>query len=73
MRPTIVTYLIFFAATSLLAQGAILSKSVTFEYRNIRLKEALADLSDRYQIPFSYSTEQVNVRQRITAKVVDAH
>jgi len=49
-----------------------LSKRVTFEYDNIRLKEALADLTERYDIPFSYSTEQVNVRKRITAKVVDA-
>lgn len=48
-----------------------MSKRVTFEYNNVRLKEALADLTDRYQIPFSYSTEQVNVRQRITAKVED--
>ena len=54
-----------------MGQASVLSKKVSFEYKNTRLKEALADLTDRYQIPFSYSTEQVNVRQRITAKAVD--
>ncbi len=49
----------------------MLTKKVTFEYSNTRIKEALTDLTQRYQIPFSYSTEQVNVRQRISAKVVD--
>ncbi|MBK9014235.1 MAG: STN domain-containing protein [Saprospiraceae bacterium] len=72
MRPIFAIYILLFTTTNLLAQGGILSKRVAFEYTNIRLKEALADLTERYQIPFSYSTEQVNVRQRITAKVVDA-
>jgi len=48
-----------------------LSKHVSFEYKNARLKDVLADLTERYEIPFSYSTEQINVRQRITAKAVD--
>lgn len=70
MRPIFI-YLLFFSATTTMAQGGVLSRQVSFEYKNVRLKEALADLTDRYQIPFSYSTDQVNVRQRITAKATD--
>jgi CBS domain containing-hemolysin-like protein len=71
MRPIITIYISFFFIASLLAQESVLSKRISFEYKNTRLKEALADLTDRYQIPFSYSSEQINVRQRITAKAVD--
>ncbi|MBI1228347.1 MAG: hypothetical protein GC192_24145 [Bacteroidetes bacterium] len=71
MRPILAIHILFFFSTNILAQDGVLSKRVTFEYNNLRLKDALADITDRYQIPFSYSTEQVNVRQRITAKVVD--
>lgn len=71
MRPILAIYLLFLSATTILAQGSVLSKQVSFEYQNVRLKDALADLTDRYQIPFSYSTDQVNVRQRITAKSVN--
>lgn len=71
MRLIIFIFIAFFSAGGISAQSAILSKKVTFEYTNVRLKEALTDLTQRYQIPFSYSTEQVNVRQRITAKAND--
>ncbi len=71
MRPIISIYLLFLLANGLLAQTGVLTKKVTFEYSNTRLKEALTDLTQRYQIPFSYSTEQVNVRQRISAKATD--
>ncbi|MCF8248175.1 MAG: STN domain-containing protein [Saprospiraceae bacterium] len=71
MKSILAIYISLFFTSSLLAQEGVLSKRVTFEYNNIRLKEALTDLTDRYQIPFSYSTEQVNVRQRITAKATD--
>ncbi|MBK8561807.1 MAG: STN domain-containing protein [Saprospiraceae bacterium] len=71
MRKSQTIYLLVLLANGLLAQSGILTKKVTFEYSNTRIKEALNDLTQRYQIPFSYSTEQVNVRQRISAKVVD--
>lgn len=71
MRPILAIYILFLSTGSLSAQVGILTKKVTFEYKNTRLKEALTDLTQRYQIPFSYSTEQVNVRQRITATAAD--
>ncbi|MBI5917137.1 MAG: STN domain-containing protein [Bacteroidetes bacterium] len=71
MRPLIAIYIAFFFTASAIAQGDLLSKRVTFQYDAVRLKEALADLSERYQVQFSYSTEQVNVRQRVTAKADD--
>ncbi len=71
MRQLVSIFILLLSIGSLSAQGGVLSKKVSFEYSNTRIKEALTDLTKRYQIPFSYSTEQVNVRQRITATAVD--
>ena len=49
------------------AQTNLLSKRVSFNYENLRLKDALADLSNRYQINFSYSSDLVPVRQKVSA------
>lgn len=65
------TFLVFFFSACAWAQSNALSKRITFQYDGARLKEALHDLTDRYGILFSYSTDQVNVRQRVSAKVVD--
>lgn len=72
MKSILAIYISLFFTVTLRAQEGVLSKTVSFEYKNTRLKEALADLTDRYQIHFSYSSEQINVRQRITAKAVDS-
>ncbi len=71
MRPILAIYILFFFTKIASAQNGILSKHVSFEYKNTRLKDALSDLTERYDIPFSYSSEQINVRQRISAKAVD--
>jgi hypothetical protein len=71
VKPFVTIYITFFSL-GVFAQGDLLSKKVTFDYENIRLKEALTDLTGRYQVPFSYSSDYVNVRQRVTAAVKDA-
>lgn len=58
----------FLLAIGVPAQGDILSTSVTFQFDNLRLQEALTDISKRYQVLFSYSSDQINVRQRVTAR-----
>jgi len=70
MRPLTTIFLLLFSVSAL-AQGGILSRRVSFNYQNEHLKPALTDLSKRYQIHFSYSSDYVNVRQRITARVND--
>lgn len=49
------------------AQGNNPVERVSFGYKNTRLKNALSDLTKRYDLHFSYSSDQIDVRQRITA------
>lgn len=68
MKPLIAIYITFLLTASAFAQADILSVRVTFQYDDVRLKEALADISQRYQVFFSYSSDHINVRQRVTAR-----
>lgn len=68
MKPLIAIYITFLLTASAFAQADILSVRVTFQYDDVRLKEALADISQRYQVLFSYSSDHINVRQRVTAR-----
>lgn len=61
--------LILFFSTNALAQTSVLATTVTFQFEKTRLKDALTELKERYDIKFSYSSKYVNVRQRVTAKV----
>lgn len=61
------TLCLLLAAFCALAQDHNFVQKVSFSYKNTRLKTALRDLSRRYDLQFSYSSDQVNVRQRITA------
>jgi hypothetical protein len=70
MRPLTTIFILLFTVSAL-AQTDILSKRVSFNYQNERLKPALTDLSKRYQVNFSYSSDYVNVRQRVSARVND--
>jgi hypothetical protein len=69
VKPLIAIYISFFSVSALAQVNGVLSKRVTFDYENLRIKEALADLTSRYQVNFSYSSNYVPVRQRVTAKV----
>ncbi len=70
MKPQTTILLLLFSVSAL-AQTDVLSQRVSFNFRNERLKPALTDLTKRYQIHFSYSSDYVNVRQRVSARVND--
>lgn len=65
------TLCLILVALSGIAQDNKPVARVSFSYKNSRLKNALNDLSERYHLLFSYSTDQVDVRQRITASAKD--
>ena len=72
MRPlSAVILLLLFVVNGIIAQYDMLSTEVSFAYNKVRVKDALADLSDNYQVKFSYSSSVVNVRQRVSAEVED--
>jgi len=52
-----------------LAQSSSLEREVSFVYYEMRLEDALADLTRTYAINFSYSSDFIPVNQRVTAKV----
>ncbi|WP_120181602.1 carboxypeptidase-like regulatory domain-containing protein [Pelobium manganitolerans] len=53
--------------TFLLAQAQSLSdKKISVNYKNRFLAEVLKDLSKRYDLPFSYANNQINLDQRIS-------
>jgi hypothetical protein len=70
MKPLTTIFLLLFSVSAL-AQTDVLSRRVSFYYQNERLKPALTDISKRYQVNFSYSSDYVNVRQRVSARVND--
>ncbi|MFQ5446289.1 MAG: secretin and TonB N-terminal domain-containing protein [Saprospiraceae bacterium] len=70
MRPLTTIFILLFSVSAL-AQADVLSQRVSFNYRNERLKPVLTDLSKRYRIHFSYSSDYVNVRQRVSVRVHD--
>ncbi len=45
-----------------------MSKRVTVNFDKVRLSEALASITQQYQVNFSYSSDYVNVRQRVSAR-----
>ena len=73
MRPFLVAFIILLSfAPSLWGQYDLLSVEVSFDYEKVKIKDALQDISERYQVKFSYSSNVVNVRQKVTAKVEEA-
>ena len=65
------TLCLMLAVLCAFAQGNNPVERVSFGYKNTRLKSALNDLSKRYDLRFSYSSDQIDVRQRITASAND--
>lgn len=52
-----------------LGQSSSLDRKVSFAYFEMRLEDALTDLTNTYAINFSYSSDFIPVNQRITASV----
>lgn len=48
------------------AQSVDLNRKVTLRYKNQRLGFILSDVSRKYGIPFSYSSNFIPVKKRIT-------
>ncbi len=70
MKPLIpVLILLQFTSNIAIAQYEMLGTEVTFEYERTRVKDALDDISENYNVKFSYSSSKVNVRQKVSAKV----
>ncbi|HFA49100.1 MAG TPA: hypothetical protein ENJ95_08790 [Bacteroidetes bacterium] len=70
MKPLIaVCIAILVCSQAAWGQYDMLAVEVSFDYEKVRIKEALADLSETYGVKFSYSSKKVNVRQRVSAKV----
>ena len=58
-----------FLSGIILGQSSSLEREVSFSYFEMRLEDALTDLTNTYAINFSYSSDFIPVNQRITAKV----
>lgn len=70
MKPlSAVILFLLFVTNGIVAQYDMLSVEVSFAYEKVRVKEALDDISKKYQVKFSYSSSVVNVRQRVSAHV----
>ena len=55
----------------LVAQTASLDRKVSWDYQDVRLEEALADISRSYNVKFSYSNYYIPIDQRVTTRVVN--
>jgi len=70
MNSRLFILLFFISCNALLqAQSNSLKRPVTFNYYEMRLEDALADLTNSYAINFSYSADFIPVDERITARV----
>ena len=57
---------LFLLPLCLSAQSVDLNRTVTFRYKNKQLGFVLSDISRKYSIPFSYSSNFIPVKKRIT-------
>lgn len=53
------------------SQTTNLSKVISVDYKNLRLKQVLDDLSAKYKLQFSYSNEQVPLDKKVTLSAVN--
>ena len=56
----------------LTAQSAVLQQTVTVQYYQVRLGDALKDISQNYQVYFSYSKDLLPVDQKVNAQAENA-
>ena len=59
-------------ANVLLAQSPMLEKKVTIQYFDVKLEDALENISKDYDVNFSYSIDRISVNQKVSADVEDA-
>src|SRR5690606_14806764 len=52
-------------------QSGILEKKISVDYKDVRLKQVIDDLSKKYHLRFSYANEQVPLNKKVTLKAVD--
>ena len=69
---SLITILLLTSMTTVMAQNVVLEKKVTIQYFDIKLEDALDDMSKSYDINFSYSKNVIPVNQRVSADVSDA-
>ena len=69
---SLITILLLTSTTTVLAQNVVLKKKVTIQYFDIKLEDALDDMSKSYDINFSYSKNVIPVNQRVSADVSNA-
>ncbi|HEY0666745.1 MAG TPA: carboxypeptidase regulatory-like domain-containing protein, partial [Sphingobacteriaceae bacterium] len=60
----------FYGANSQTTQTTSLGKIISVDYKNLRLKEILNDLSGKYNLQFSYSNEQVPLDKKMSLHAV---
>lgn len=66
------TLLFVFFANVLFAQSSMLQKKVTVQYFNVKLEDALEEISSDYDVNFSYSIDRISVHQKVSADVENA-
>lgn len=69
VKPIITIYLFFLLPIIMAAQPSVLDKQVTMHYDNERLHDALQGISSKYDVYFSYSSDLINMRQRVSAHI----
>ncbi len=69
---TYIILLFCFPLAQLGAQSNSLNTLVSLEYDQVVLGEALSDISRTYDINFSYSSDYIPLKKRVTCSIVDA-
>lgn len=64
-----ILYIHLFLLLSISARAQLLEREVSFHFTGIRLEDALTDISNTYDIPFSYSPKRIPINHPITAFV----
>ena len=65
----ITIFLLLFVTHMTWGQNAMLEKKVTIQYFDVKLEDALDDISKDYDVNFSYSIDRVEVNQKVTVDV----
>ena len=69
---SLITILLLMFMTTVMAQDVVLEKKVTIQYFDIKLEDALDDISKSYDVNFSYSKNVISIHQRVSADVDNA-
>ena len=65
----IIILFLVFVTHNMWGQQAMLEKKVTIQYFDVKLEDALDDISKDYDVNFSYSIDRVEVNQKVTVDV----